>query len=313
MQSAPSAAQHLATGFTSPQRPREEELLNPAMQTQAAKEESAVRKPGGHMPGVQLASLAGRLLLPGDPIASLIDSPKPSPPQQQQQHHQSDSAPAAHKRPVVRLGPGVTQLERSLLACKAGTLCVDAKRNKLFLSGNQRRYFPALDDMVVAVVLEKHSEEYRVDLNGADTATLSALAFEGASKKNKPILQPGACVYARVVRASKSMELEVSCVEPGSSKSWTGGETLFGELKGGNVVTVSLALARSLMAKNAPVLARLGERIAFQSAVGANGRVWLQAEMLRETVVLSEAVKKADFMEYDEWLRFTEKLFAQNA
>lgn len=250
----------------------------------------------GEMPGVELSVTKGTLVLPGDDVASLVETP-------------ASTEAEERKRPVVRLGTGITQRDRELCASKCGLLCTDDKRNKLWLECNQRRYTPALDDMIIGIVQERHSEEYRLDINGTDTAMLSALAFEGATKKNKPNLGFGGCVYCRVTRNSKNMEAEVSCVEPGSSRSWAGGETLYGELKGGNLISVSLALARTLIKSKNLVLSTLGERVSFQSAVGLNGRVWIQSTSVHETIVLSEAIKKADVLEVDEWKEFVNKLF----
>lgn len=233
-------------------------------------------------PGLSLLHPLKTLCFPGDPIATLA------------------APPPTQKRPVVRLGPGVIQRDTTLHGTKAGLVTHEASRNKICLSNNQRRYVPALEDMVIGVVVERHADEYRVEINGTDTATLSALAFEGATKKNKPNLGIGALLYCRVVRASKNMEAEVSCVEPGSSKSWTSGETLYGELKGGNVVRVSLALARKLVG-DGRLLGMLGERVAFESAVGLNGRVWLRAEDVHKTVLLTVALEKADDMTAEEW------------
>lgn len=245
--------------------------------------------PTPQTPGLSLRHPLKTLCLPGDPIATLA------------------TPPPTQKRPVVRLGPGVIQRDTTLHTTKAGLLTHEAPRNKLCISNNQKRYVPALEDMVIGVVIERHADEYRVEINGTDTATLSALAFEGATKKNKPSLGIGALVYCRVVRASKNMEAEVSCVEPGSSKSWVSGETLYGELKGGNVVRVSLALARRLVSDER-LLGFLGERIPFESAVGVNGRVWLRAEDVRKTVLLSVAVERADDMTAEEWGKLLQTL-----
>lgn len=251
-------------------------------------------------PGLELKEEVGSLVFPGEAVGSIVD------PNSQTGLRPNDGK----KRTVVRLGVGVMQRGTSLYSAKAGMLGLDERRNKVWIENNQKRYVPAVEDMVVGVVIERHSEEYRVDLNGTDTATLPALAFEGATKKNKPNLGIGALVYCRVTRASKNMEAEVSCVEPGSSKSWVGGETLYGELKGGNVVPVSLGLARALLAKNGPVLKMLGERIPFQSAVGVNGRVWVQAASVEHTVLLSVAISKADVMEKQQWTSFVKKMMA---
>lgn len=251
--------------------------------------------------GLQLGKETDTLVLPGEEIGKLVDTTPP---------HGLQS-PQDQKRAVVRLGSGVMQRGSSLLSSKAGKVCFDGRRNKTWVENNQKRYVPALEDMVIGVVEERHSEDVRLDINGTDTATLSSLAFEGATKKNRPHLDIGSLVYCRITRASKNMEAEASCIEPGSNKSWVGGETLYGELKGGNVIQVSLGLARSLLVPNGPVLTTLGAKIPFQSAVGVNGRVWIQSSSTEHTVLLSIAIAKADTMPADEWKAFVKKMLEQ--
>lgn len=252
-------------------------------------------------PGVSLAREAGSLVLPGDEAARLEDV----------KQEETDAVGGRRRRTVVRLGAGVTQRGTSLVATKAGTLQLDTRRSKVYVDNNQKRYSPALEDMVIGIVQDRHSDEYRLDINGTDTATLSALAFEGATKRNKPSLAIGAVVYCRVTLASKNMESEVSCIEPGSSKSWVSGETLYGELKTGNMVQVSLALARSLLQKNGPILTRLGAKIPFESAIGVNGRVWIKSDSIQNTVLLSSAIMKADTMQADKWEALVSRMLAQ--
>ena len=61
------------------------------------------------------------------------------------------------------------------------------------------RYVPVVDDVVVGVVASRHAENYKVDVGTSSLVQLDALAFDGASKRNKPNLQVGDVVYARVV------------------------------------------------------------------------------------------------------------------
>lgn len=71
------------------------------------------------------------------------------------------------------------------------------------------------------------------------------MAFEGATKRNKPNIAVGALVYARVVVANKHMEPELSCTSPHFKKEWVTGQSLFGELVNGYSFRVSLRLART--------------------------------------------------------------------
>jgi exosome complex RNA-binding protein Rrp4 len=56
------------------------------------------------------------------------------------------------------------------------------------LTSVSMQYVVALEDMVIGVVLERVGESYKVDIGAAHNASLPLLAFEGASKKNRPNL-----------------------------------------------------------------------------------------------------------------------------
>lgn len=68
---------------------------------------------------------------------------------------------------------------------------------------------------------------------------LPVLAFEGATKRNRPSLQVHSLVYCRVSLANPDMEPELECVNPQSGKA-----DGFGELSGGFVFKCSLGLCR---------------------------------------------------------------------
>lgn len=51
------------------------------------------------------------------------------------------------------------------------------------------QYVPAAQEFVVGVVTARLGEAYRVDIGSAQPATLDFLAFEGASKRNRPNLK----------------------------------------------------------------------------------------------------------------------------
>lgn len=48
---------------------------------------------------------------------------------------------------------------------------------------------PALEDLVIGLVQERLKDCYRVDIGSSQPAMLSLLAFEGATRKNRPNLQ----------------------------------------------------------------------------------------------------------------------------
>lgn len=246
-------------------------------------------------PGLVLRRDPGTVVLPGDLAATLEPQPQTE----------------KKARGIVRLGTGINQDETDLQVTKAGTFRFDPRRSKLWIDGNQKRYYPGVEDAVIGIVTEKHGEEFRLDLAGTETATLSALAFEGASKRNRPNFNVGALIYCRVIVASRDWEVEVSCVEPGSSKSWVTGETLYGELKKGTSIRVSLAVARCLIRHNNPFLALLGSEVPFESAVGVNGRVWIKAGTVAHTVLVTTAISTIGTMSFPDWKVLVKRLLSR--
>ena len=53
---------------------------------------------------------------------------------------------------------------------------------------------PAAQESVVGTIVARHGEGYRVDIGGAHMASLDALAFENATKRNRPNLKVGPSV-----------------------------------------------------------------------------------------------------------------------
>ena len=104
-------------------------------------------------------------------------------------------------------------------------------------------------------MIARSGENWRVDIGAAHPASLDGLAFEGATKRNRPNLkvrahftvsrcthspQIGSVLYARVSLAHKDMEPELECFDAQTRKAGD-----YGELKGGFVVKCSLQLART--------------------------------------------------------------------
>eukprot|EP00842_Homolaphlyctis_polyrhiza_P006243 jgi/Hompol1/661/HPOL_004256-RA len=190
--------------------------------------------------------------------------------------------------PALRLGPGLIQVHGDIIATKAGSVKT-APGNRIWLEASQRRYVPSLGEPVVAVVVSRHTENYRVDIGGPHQASLPVLAFEGATKRNRPNLEPGTLVYARMSLANKDMEPEIECINPASGKA-----DGFGELKGGFLIKCSLGMCRSLMTKNNPLFAGIGSALPFETAIGMNGRVWINAQSSREIILLANLIRAAD-------------------
>lgn len=185
---------------------------------------------------------------------------------------------------VVRVGAGLREHDAALVATRPGVLLA-GRGGKLWVLGRQGRYIPALDDPVLGVVVSRGGEWHEVDIGAPFPAILPALAFEGATRRNRPDLRPGDLVYCRVDMADRDLQPTVTCVDA------AGRGAGFGPLKGGYVVEVGSAYARLLLAQPPPAaLAALGAALRFELAVGVNGRVWVAAPTPAATTAVAAAL-----------------------
>jgi len=147
-----------------------------------------------------------------------------------------------------------------------------------------KKYVPSVEDMVIGLILERHGDNYKVDIGSAHPATLSSLSFEGATRKNRPNFKVGSVVYARVILANKDMEPELSCM---SSRNKADG---YGELEGGFHFLCPLEHARSLLDDNCTLLKSIGKAIPYEIAVGMNGRVWINSGSKKHTCLIANII-----------------------
>eukprot|EP00658_Telonema_sp_P-2_P045610 TRINITY_DN3359_c0_g2_i2.p1 TRINITY_DN3359_c0_g2~~TRINITY_DN3359_c0_g2_i2.p1 ORF type:complete len:242 (-),score=52.04 TRINITY_DN3359_c0_g2_i2:225-950(-) len=196
----------------------------------------------------------------------------------------------------IRLGNGLLPHDGAVVATKAGVLAKHANTSKWWVRGYQKRYVAVEDDQVLGVIVEKGGETLKVDIGAGSHAVLGTLAFDGATKRNRPNLKVGELLYARVLRANKDIEVELTCESVVGKKDWVTGESTYGPLTGGNVCKVSLSLAQRLLDNDAPVLEALGNVVPFELAIGVNGRVWVNAETPRNMIVVANAIANSEFM-----------------
>ncbi|KAF8961684.1 exosome non-catalytic core subunit rrp40 [Entomortierella lignicola] len=200
-----------------------------------------------------------------------------------------DDAPTA---PVIKLGPGLQPMDDdSIIAVKAGVLKHVSAGNRWWVESNQRRYVAAAGESVVGVVTAKSVEHYKVDIGTSQQALLGVLAFEGASKRNKPDIKVGALVYCRVSLANKDMEAELECFNPTTGKS-----DGYGELKSGFTIKTSLGLARRLLDPKTLILRLLGKHIPFETAIGMNGKIWINSANPKHTILICNAIKNSEYL-----------------
>ena len=177
-----------------------------------------------------------------------------------------------------KYGPGIDS-DRALVA---GIL--QEQKNALLLNNNFKHYIPAKKDHVIGIVTQKGVDRLRVSLqNFTAPVYLDSLAFENATRRNRPNLQKGDVVYAQVISAERDTEAEIVCKDLQTGKS-----AGFGQLKEGNILNVSVGFARHLLFKGHPVLEELGAIYAYELAIGVNGRIWVKGSDIKATLLISQ-------------------------
>ncbi|CAK7272141.1 exosome non-catalytic core subunit rrp40 [Sporothrix epigloea] len=240
---------------------------------------------------------AARIFLPGDDI---------DPGQLLPARSAAGTDKKSRKPPPLRLGPGLRLLLPSgqVVSTVSGEIAVDRRKNLLWIESEGGRYNPTTGDLVIGQVLHTTADQAVVALAPHDApplrAVLPVLSFAGATRKNRPDLHSGTLVYARVALAAKHLDTELECVDTTTGKS----EGL-GPLLGGTVFTVSLLMARRLLIASAEksgvvVLAALGdEGLSFETAVGRNGRLWVNSQDTRTMVLVGRAILATDEQNLD--------------
>ena len=206
-----------------------------------------------------------------------------------------------------KLGPGLRYCPQSkaVTATLAGRLYHRSSTRTYAVLSNNRRYVPMVGDRVLGIVEEAAGEYYRVNIHGPHPALLHNLSFEGATKRNRPMLAVGSLIYCRVISTHGSMDPEVSCMVGGDGASdggarrrdWMTDEGTYGEINGGTATRISLGLARELLKPTNVVLDALGRAdLAFEVCIGTNGLVWVHSERQEYTVLISTAIKNSEVM-----------------
>jgi exosome complex component RRP40 len=220
----------------------------------------------------------------------------------------------SHPKLPLKLGPGLRHIPpNTIVPTVAGLLCTDQKKNAVWVEYNagrvrisfhsckpwliEEQYIPTLGDLVIATIHHSSVDTYYASLSDyTPNATLPQLSFEGATKKTRPQLAPGALVYARVTLANKHMDPEIECVSGSTGKS----EGL-GPLNGGMTFDVSLGMARRLMLPKPKeqggfvLLEELGSNgVPFEIAVGRNGKVWVDSGKVGTTLKIGRAIQDVD-------------------
>ncbi|KAI0909289.1 hypothetical protein F4823DRAFT_446584 [Ustulina deusta] len=204
----------------------------------------------------------------------------------------------SHPKRALKLGPGLRHVPPSeLIPTVAGQLITDRKKNSIWVEYTGGRYIPAVGDLVICTVQRPGPDYYFVTITDyTPNAILPQLAFEMATKKTRPQLTHGALVYARVCLANRHMDPELECVSPATGKA-----DGLGPLVGGMLYDISLGMSRRLLMRKSveegkvAVLEELGSAgLAFETAVGRNGKLWVNSDNVKTVLIVGRAVKETD-------------------
>lgn len=207
----------------------------------------------------------------------------------------SEAQELAKQNSKVVLGPGVQRVGDRVFACKPGILRrKDPPHTTFWVDSFQKRYTASRGETVIGTVIGKGMDGFRVDIGTSEPAALSFLSFEGATKKNKPDVNLGDIVFARLVLANPDLEPEIVCVDSFGKKE------KLGVLNEGFVFNVSLNLVRRILSRNCPLLRRLKKEFNFELAAGMNGRMWIKGRNSKETIGVANAILASEFVPYDQ-------------
>ncbi|CAN4100485.1 unnamed protein product [Withania somnifera] len=185
---------------------------------------------------------------------------------------------------TIKLGGGLQQDHDAITVIKAGILRF-SKPNKYWIESSHKRYTPTVGDTVLGIVVDKRADSFLVDIKGPMVAFLPVLAFEGGTRRNIPKFEVGTLIYTRIVKATTGTNPELSCMDA------SGKAAEFGLLKDGYMFETSTGLSRMLLSSpTCPVLEGLGKKLAFEIAVGLNGRVWVNAEHKSSIILVANAI-----------------------
>lgn len=205
------------------------------------------------------------------------------------------------QRRKVVVGPGLTINDGQIKSMRAGIL--KARNPGIFyVDSYLKRYVPTRGESVVGVVSARLGDFYRVDIGTSEQASLSYLAFEGATKKNRPDVNVGDAIFAKILIANKDLEPELVCMDSHGKKA------RMGVLSDGFVFSCSLNLIRKILVEDCPLLNALKNEMHYECAIGMNGRIWVRAKTVKETIAVSNAILAAEYLSGKEIVKMCEKI-----
>uniref|UniRef100_A0A0K0E0X3 Ribosomal RNA-processing protein 40 n=1 Tax=Strongyloides stercoralis TaxID=6248 RepID=A0A0K0E0X3_STRER len=188
---------------------------------------------------------------------------------------------------VPVIGRGLKVYKNEIISTQGGIFC--SGKDGMYVDVCSKRYQPTVDDLVIGVVSNVMVENVKLDICYLENAILSTLAFEGATKRNKPNIKVGDVVYARVISTSKFLETELACIDKDNCARGLGVLP-----SGGMVFKVSLKHARRLLSPKCQLLNLIGKEIKYESCIGINGRVWVKADTIESIKCIVKIIQQSE-------------------
>ncbi|KAL0218708.1 hypothetical protein P9112_004361 [Eukaryota sp. TZLM1-RC] len=161
------------------------------------------------------------------------------------------------------------------------------KGNSCVLISSPSKYIPSAHDFVIGVIVDRLSENFKVDIDATEYAMLPFTEFESYTKKNRPDIPVNALIYCRVTSiVGPDVETELSCL------STEGKADGFGHLTGGYLVNVPISFCRKVLRSKEGPVSKLGKSLSFELAVGLNGKIWINSPSCQVTLFVANILKK---------------------
>ncbi|KAI1280662.1 Exosome complex component RRP40 [Halotydeus destructor] len=209
------------------------------------------------------------------------------------------------------IGPGLKRVGDSIKVVKPGIIKSRDKPTLFWVDCRQKRYMPVRGERVVGTVIAKGSLTARIDIGANDLATLNLLAFEGATKKNRPDINVGDVVFARILTAHKDIETELVCISSKNKKDGMGILTPTQANAFSFVINVPLQVVRRLLTPGCELLPSLGKKFRFEIAVGMNGRIWICSNSALNTMFICNSISEVEHLDENGVERMNQAVLSQ--
>jgi exosome complex component RRP40 len=172
-------------------------------------------------------------------------------------------------------------------------------------------YTPKVNDVVIGLITLKTLEFYKLYINSNFEATLNTIDFEGATRKTRPKLNIGDIVFGRVINENKFYNTIISCRSIEDTKTWSTGESMFGQLIDGRLYDINREYIWSLYNNN-KIIERLKDMVEFEMVIGMNGKIWIKSEKLEDNIKIYQCILESFKKNNNEMETYMNNLFNYN-